>query len=279
MSKYWHCHNIAEGENIVQQERHSFNPNGRGPASCPGHQSSWQEQVMGQGDPSDAQQTHQCSGETDRESVCVLCFISSTHLNSCYSCQRTANLMRDWLKTTPTLACTDSRSPAARTTRTSTLPPPHCTSATSPAGWRRRTWGRPSRISTLPSRWAIISVGCVCPCSRSRHTATSSAVCLPRLWALWARCSKLSVVNPPLALTTSRALLPAKLERKVRPAPLSWHSHVSLSLSPPSNHHHPTFYQLENILTPCIHLVTIVSQHRKLETLQNSKNCRDNLIW
>ena len=31
--------------------------------------------------------------ETERERV--LCFISSTHLNSCYSCQRTANLMQD----------------------------------------------------------------------------------------------------------------------------------------------------------------------------------------
>ena len=84
-----------------------------------------------------------------------LCWMLNCWL--CFSCQKTVSQTLAWRKTTPTPVCTGSRSRGARTTRTSTRPPPRSTWATSPAGWRRRTSRRHSRTSTLPSRWASSS--------------------------------------------------------------------------------------------------------------------------
>ena len=53
---------VLESENPVQQEGHSFNSNGGTSAGVAGNQSSGQNKTVGENNPSDAQQTHQCSG-------------------------------------------------------------------------------------------------------------------------------------------------------------------------------------------------------------------------
>ena len=52
----------AEGEDLVQQEGHSLDTDGRAPAGPPGHQPPGQDQAVGEGDQGHAQQAHHSSG-------------------------------------------------------------------------------------------------------------------------------------------------------------------------------------------------------------------------